>query len=69
MCNCQLPYEIATAAFYSNIFLLWAESKSFSTQPLFCMRGDKKKRYFGRMYFIFDKKQLDLLSSITGDFV
>ena len=30
------------------------------------MRGNKKKRYSRRKYFIFDKKQLDSLSSITG---
>ena len=30
------------------------------------MRGNKKNRYSRRMCFIFDKKQLDSLSSITG---
>ena len=30
------------------------------------MIGNKKKRYSRRKYFIFDKKQLDSLSSITG---
>ena len=30
------------------------------------MRGNKKGRYSKRMCFIFDKKQLDSLSPITG---
>ena len=30
------------------------------------MRGNKKNKYSRRMCFIFDKKQLDSLSSITG---
>ena len=30
------------------------------------MRGNKKNRYSRRMCFIFDKEQLDMLSSITG---
>ena len=30
------------------------------------MRGNNKNRYSRRMCFIFDKKQLDSLSSITG---
>ena len=30
------------------------------------MRGNKKNKYSKRICFIFDKKQLDILSSITG---
>ena len=54
------------SAFCSNIFWLWKKLTHFSTELLYYMRGNKKNRYSSRMYFIFDKKQLDSFSSIAG---
>ena len=62
--NYMAEKDIAIAAFCSNIFWFWKQC--FSTKLLVCIRGNKKNRYSRIMFYFWQKKQLDSLSSITG---